>query len=76
MWAVYAFLSAGCAALVAIVGKLGLKNLDSTLATTVRSIIMALFLLIVRHKMIRKILAIFMISGYNGVVAKASKTNS
>lgn len=32
---------------VAIVGKLGLKNLDSTLATTIRSVIMALFLLVV-----------------------------
>ena len=28
-------------------GKLGLKNLDSTLATTIRSVIMALFLLVV-----------------------------
>ncbi|MFA5000558.1 MAG: EamA family transporter [Patescibacteria group bacterium] len=47
MWVFYAFLSAIFAAGVAIVGKLGLKNLDSTLATTVRSIIMALFLIAV-----------------------------
>jgi len=47
MWVVYAFLSAITAALVAIFGKLGLKNIDSTLATTIRSIIMAGFLVIV-----------------------------
>lgn len=47
MWLIYALLSAIFAAGVAIVGKLGLKNIDSTLATTIRSIIMALFLLII-----------------------------
>lgn len=47
MWVLYAFLSALGAAGVAIVSKIGLKNLDSTLATTIRSIIMALFLLAV-----------------------------
>lgn len=47
MWLFYAFLSAISAALVAIFGKLGLKTLDSTLATTIRSIIMALFLVLV-----------------------------
>ena len=47
MWIIYALLSAIFAAGVAIVGKLGLKNLDSTLATTIRSVIMALFLIIV-----------------------------
>lgn len=46
-WIFYAFLSAGFAALVAIFGKVGIQNLDSTLATTVRSVIMAVFLLIV-----------------------------
>lgn len=45
MWLFYAFLSALFAALVAIFGKIGLKNIDSTLATTVRSVVMALFLL-------------------------------
>lgn len=45
MWIIYALLSAGFAAAVAIFGKLGLKNLDSTLATTIRSLIMALFLM-------------------------------
>jgi len=53
MWAFYAFLSAITASLVAIFGKLGLKNIDSTLATTIRSIVMALFLIIV-SLMLRK----------------------
>lgn len=47
MYLLYAFLSAVFAALVAIFGKLGLKGVDSTLATTVRSIIMAGFLVLV-----------------------------
>jgi len=40
-------LSALSAALVTIFGKLGLKGIDSTLATTIRGVIMALFLLCV-----------------------------
>lgn len=47
MWLFYAFLSAFFASLVAIFAKLGLKSIDSTLATTVRAVIMALFLLAV-----------------------------
>lgn len=47
MWVLYAILSAVFAAGVAIAGKLGLKSLDSTLATTIRSFIMAAFLLLV-----------------------------
>lgn len=47
MWLFYAFVSAVMAALVAIFAKLGLKELDSTLATTVRALIMAVFLVIV-----------------------------
>ncbi len=47
MWIVYAFASAVFAALVAIFAKLGLKDIDSTLATTVRAVIMAGFLLAV-----------------------------
>jgi len=47
MWLPYAFGSALCAALVAILGKLGLRSIDPTLATTIRSIIMALFLVLV-----------------------------
>lgn len=45
MWVLYAFLSAITAAAVAILGKLGLKGVDSTLATTVRSMVMAVFLI-------------------------------
>ena len=47
MWILYAFLAAFTAALVAIFAKLGLQNVDPTLATTLRALIMALFLLIV-----------------------------
>lgn len=47
MWVLYALLSSVFAAGVAIVGKIGLKDIDSTLATTIRSIVMAVFLIIV-----------------------------
>jgi transporter family protein len=46
-WIIYALLSALFASLVAIFGKIGLKDIDSTLATTIRSIVMALFLVTV-----------------------------
>ena len=45
MWISYALLSAVFAAAVAILGKIGLKNVDSTLATTIRAVVMAVFLL-------------------------------
>jgi transporter family protein len=41
MWLILAFLSAIFAALVTIFGKMGLKTVDSTVATGVRAIIMA-----------------------------------
>jgi len=44
-WLLYAILSALFAALVAIFGKVGLQGIDSTTATAVRSVIMALFLI-------------------------------
>jgi transporter family protein len=47
MWPIYALLSALTAALVAIFAKIGLEEIDPTLATTVRSVIMATFLLVV-----------------------------
>lgn len=47
MWVLYAFISAITAALVAVFAKLGLKEIDSTLATTIRAVIMAVFLVIV-----------------------------
>lgn len=46
MWLFYAFLSSITAALVAIFAKLGLKEIDSVLATTIRSVIMAGFLIL------------------------------
>jgi transporter family protein len=46
-WLPLALLSAAFAALVAIFGKLGLKGMDSTLATTLRAAIMFVFLLMV-----------------------------
>jgi bacterial/archaeal transporter family protein len=44
LWILYGLLSAVFAALVAIFGKIGISKVDSTLATTIRAIIMALFL--------------------------------
>ncbi|MEK7127436.1 MAG: EamA family transporter [Patescibacteria group bacterium] len=41
MWFLFAVLSSITAALVAIFGKIGLSNVDSTLATSLRAIIMA-----------------------------------
>ena len=45
MWIIYALLSAFTAALTTIFGKIGVHEIDTTLATTVRSIIMAIFLI-------------------------------
>lgn len=45
-WLVYALLAAICASAVAILGKVGLRNVDPTLATVVRSIVMTIFLLL------------------------------
>lgn len=47
LWLVYALLSAVAAALVSIFGKIGLQGLDANTATTIRSVIMALFLILV-----------------------------
>ena len=43
-WLFYALLSALCAAFVSIFGKIGLSGLDSSAATAVRAVIMAVFL--------------------------------
>ncbi|MBU0615872.1 MAG: EamA family transporter [Nanoarchaeota archaeon] len=45
IWLVYALLSAFAASLVAIFGKIGLQGIDSNTATTIRAIVMALFLI-------------------------------
>ena len=47
MWILYGFLSALTAALMTVVAKIGLKNIDPTFATGIRSFIMFLFMLLV-----------------------------
>jgi len=44
-WLIFALLSAISAAFVSIFGKIGLNGIDSNVATTIRSIIMALFMI-------------------------------
>jgi transporter family protein len=44
LWIGYALLAAFFAALVAIFGKVGIKEVDATLATAVRAVVMAAFL--------------------------------
>ncbi|MFA6099101.1 MAG: EamA family transporter [Patescibacteria group bacterium] len=46
-WIFYAILSAVFAALVAIFGKIGISKVDTTLATSVRAVVMAVFLVLV-----------------------------
>lgn len=43
-WLLFALLSAIFAALVAIFGKIGLKNIDTNTATALRAVVMAIFL--------------------------------
>lgn len=42
-WAIYAFLSALFAALTAILAKIGVKNVNSNLATAIRTVVILLF---------------------------------
>ncbi len=44
-WLVYALLSALAASFVSIFGKVGMKGVDSNMATTVRSVVMTIFLI-------------------------------
>lgn len=44
-WLLYALLSAASASLVGIFGKIGMKDVDSNLATAVRSVVMTIFLI-------------------------------
>jgi transporter family protein len=44
-WLIFALLSALAAALVAVFGKVGLEGIDSSTATAIRAVIMALFLI-------------------------------
>ena len=47
LWIIFSILSAVFAALVAILGKIGIASVDTTLATAVRAVVMALFLVFV-----------------------------
>ena len=42
-WLFYAFVSAGAAALTAVLAKIGVEGVPSTLATAVRTVIISLF---------------------------------
>ena len=44
IWIIFALLSAVAASFVAIFGKIGLEGIDTNVATTIRAVIMALFL--------------------------------
>jgi len=79
-WLIYALLSAVAAALVAIFGKIGLKDIDANSATAIRAVIMALFLLgvvIVQGKFMqlgeifaqRKAMAFIVLSGAAGALS-------
>jgi transporter family protein len=47
LWPIYALLAAIAAALMTVVGKVGLKGIDPTFATGIRSFFMFVFMLIV-----------------------------
>lgn len=47
LWLIFGLLSALFASLVAIFGKIGLKGIDTNVATAIRAVIMAAFLIIV-----------------------------
>ncbi|MFA6189958.1 MAG: EamA family transporter [Candidatus Staskawiczbacteria bacterium] len=78
LWIIYAILSAVFAALVAIFGKIGLQNIDSTLATTIRAIVMALFLFFISlslgkynllYTIKNKVLFFIILSGISGALS-------
>lgn len=77
-WILFSLLSAFFAALVAIFGKIGIEKIDSTLATTVRATIMALFLIIVsfifgKNKLLstidKKAFLFILLSGIAGAIS-------
>ena len=69
MYLFYAFLSAITAALVAIFAKMGLKGIDPTLATTIRSLIMAGFL-ILTSLFLKKFQAHQIVASFNSFSSK------
>ncbi len=77
-WTIFALLSAVFAALVAVLGKIGLKDVDSTLATSIRSVVMAVFLVTVAlslgkfsslHTITNKALLFIVLSGIAGALS-------
>ena len=77
-WIIFALLSAVFAALVAIFGKIGIANVDSTLATSVRAIVMATFLAVdsfsfgkftLLHTINSKALTFIILSGVAGAIS-------
>ncbi len=77
-WTIFALLSAVFAALVAVLGKIGLKDIDSTLATSIRSVVMAIFLVTVAlslgkfsglHTITNKALLFIVLSGIAGALS-------
>ncbi len=77
-WIPYAVGSAFFAALVAIFGKIGISKVDTTLATTVRAVMMATFLVIVaaalqKSKLLgtidRRALLFIVLSGLAGAIS-------
>jgi bacterial/archaeal transporter family protein len=77
-WIFYAITSALFASLVAIFGKIGLKDVDSTVATTIRSVVMAVFLIAVTislgktnllHTFDSKALTYIVLSGIAGALS-------
>ena len=77
-WIIFSLLSAAFAALVGIFGKIGISGVDSTLATTVRAIIMAGFLFVVaivlgkfQHlsQLNGRLLTFIVLSGVSGAIS-------
>lgn len=77
-WIIFALLSAIFAALVAIFGKIGISGVDTTLATTVRAVIMTFFLvmsslILGKHHLINtidnKALLFIVLSGLAGAIS-------
>ncbi len=77
-WIIFALLSAVFAALVGIFGKVGIKGIDSTLATSVRAVVMAVFLVAVAllmgkakllHSIENRTLLFIVFSGVSGAIS-------
>lgn len=77
-WIFFALLSALFAALVGIFGKVGIKGIDSTLATSVRAVVMAVFLVVVSlalgkakllHTIENRVLLFIILSGVAGALS-------